>query len=61
MTSVEAYLQAFSKHYPAKTVSIRGKRQQNGGRMYAVLIDGDSGGMLLSENDLREATRMFNK
>jgi hypothetical protein len=53
--------QAFSKHYPNKLVSIRGKRQQNGGRMYAVLIDGDSGGMLLSENDLREATRMFNK
>lgn len=60
LTFIQAYLEAFHKHYPAKDVRVKHKRH-NGEWRYAVIIDGDKGDMLLSETDLREATRAFNK
>ena len=61
MNFIEAYIAGFSKHYPEKEIKIRGKRQADGSRKYMVVINGDTGGLLMSENDIREATRMFNR
>jgi hypothetical protein len=57
LTFVEAYLEGFKKHYPEKDVRVQYRRKHDA---YAVFIDGSAGDRLLSESELREATRMFN-
>lgn len=56
-----AYLEAFSRCYPQKTVALQTKRVQ-GETRYKVVIDGDAGpaDCLLTVADLRDATRLFN-
>lgn len=61
MNFIQAYIEGFTKHYPEKSVEVRGKRQADGSRKYMVVINGDTGGITLSESDMREATRMFNR
>lgn len=61
MHFIAAYLEGFSKHYPEKDVKIKSRKQVDGTRKYAVIINGDNGGILLSESDMREATHIFNK
>lgn len=61
LTFIQAYIEGFAKHYPDKNVEVKAKRQPDGSRKYAVVIGGDTGGILLSENDMRDATRLFNK
>lgn len=57
----DAYIQAFHRCYPHKSVSIAPKRQRNGEVMHRVIIDGEGGDILLTADDLKFATRMFNR
>jgi hypothetical protein len=59
MNFIEAYIQGFKKHYPEKEVLVKSKRH-NGNWCYRVVINGDAGDLLLTEQDMRDATRMFN-
>lgn len=60
MDLISRYLEAFAKHYPAKNVKVKPKRLR-GDLKFQVVIDGDAGDMLLSEDDIRAAVRMFNR
>jgi hypothetical protein len=60
MDMIQAYIEGFKKHYPSHNVEVKSKRQRGEWR-FAVIINGDKGDVLLSEADMREATRMFNK
>jgi hypothetical protein len=53
-------LAAFKANYPMHDVKIK-PRKVRGEIRYAVAINGDSGDLLLSEQDIRSATRMFNR
>jgi hypothetical protein len=57
---IAQYLEAFGQHYPAMQVQVKPKRVR-GDLKFAVLINGDAGDLLLSEDDLRSAIRMFNR
>jgi hypothetical protein len=57
-TSVAAYIDAFKRHYPNHDVKVKYRSRNDS---YAVFINGDHGGILLSHEDLVEATRMFNR
>lgn len=61
MTFISAYVEAFLKHYPEKTLTVKSRRQTDRSWKYAVIINGDAGGILLSEADIKEATVMFNR
>ena len=60
---IEAYKEAFSRNYPHHDVKVRPRRGRKHGDeiKYAVIINGDSGDMLLSADDLRSSTRDFNR
>lgn len=56
----EAYLNAFSGHYPAKKVELKPAGRARGGPpSFYIVIDGDKGNLSFTENDLREATEAF--
>lgn len=57
---IQEYIEAFGRHYPQKRCEIKPKRIR-GELRYRVFIDGDAGDITLSEADMREATRMFNR
>lgn len=56
---IQEYINEFQRHYPNYKVEVKPKHSNNGEVRFAVLINGDSGGITLSDKDLREATRMF--
>jgi hypothetical protein len=59
---IAEYIAAFNRCYPHKTVEIKpiqGKKP-NDPLKYSVIIDQQRGDILLSEDDLRYATRLFN-
>lgn len=60
MNIIQAYKEQFLKHYPAKNVRVLPRKTREGIR-FAVEIDGDKGDILLSENDMRDAIRMFTR
>jgi hypothetical protein len=57
---IPEYIEAFNRCYPQKKCEIKPKRVR-GQVEFRVIIDGDDGGVTLSNDDLREATRMFNR
>ena len=58
MDFITAYKQAFLSCYPQKTIDVKPRRVR-GALMYRVIIDSDPGDTMLSEEDMRGATRMF--
>lgn len=64
MSVVAHYIDAFQGCYPHKTIEVKPKRVRTGNAVeikFAVLIDNDAGSILLSEGDLRSATRLFKR
>lgn len=53
-----AYIQAFLSCYPHKSIEVIPVRSRDGIK-YRVVIDHNRGDILLSEDDLAFATRMF--
>jgi hypothetical protein len=60
MTFIDAYKEAFSRNYPHHTCKVTPRRVR-GELRYAIIINGDKGDLLLSEEDVRSATRDFNR
>lgn len=58
---LEEYLELFSKHYPAYNVEMKSRLDRDGNLRFRVFINGDDGGMSLSEDDVRFAIRMFKR
>lgn len=58
---IAAYMAAFLSCYPHKSIDVREKRMKDGSVMHRVLINGEGGDILLSEDDLRYATRLFKR
>lgn len=57
---IAEYVEGFNRHYPQKTCKLKPKRVRGEVR-FQVIIDGDAGDITLSETDVREATRAFNR
>ena len=55
MSFINAYLAAFQSAYPQKKVDVR----TVGNNQYKVVINGDAGDLVMSEFDMRLATRAF--
>lgn len=60
MSFIAEYIEQFNRHYPAKNVEVRSKIVR-GELRFRVLINGSDDGMLLSEEDMRGAIRMFKR
>ena len=60
MNFIDAYKQAFTRCYPEKNLEIKPRRVRQEMR-YQVVINQDKGDLLLSESDMRSATRDFNR
>lgn len=60
MDLIEAYIHAFNGCYPQKKCVVKPKRVR-GEILFRVVIDEESSDRLLNEQDMREATRLFNR
>lgn len=60
---LQQYIEAFNRCYPHKTVDVVPVRSKKHGEppKYAAIINNNRGDILLSEDDIRSATRMFNR
>jgi len=60
---IQAYMEGFLRNYPHHDVKVRPMRGRKHGDepRYSVIINGDRGDISLSEDDLRSATRAFNR
>lgn len=59
---IQAYIDAASRCYPQKKWDVRPAYNKQGRQVgYRVGINGDYGDRILSEDDLRSATRDFNR
>jgi hypothetical protein len=56
---ISEYKQAFSRCYPHLHVAVRLKRVGPGDFKHRVIIQGDPGDILLTDEDLRSAIRLF--
>jgi hypothetical protein len=56
---VNAYREAFGKHYPHHTLEFRAGKTRDGEPGYYVLIGADKGDRALSLQDMKEATAAF--
>lgn len=54
------YVAAFNRCYPQKKIEVKGFRKR-GELRFKVLIDGDAGSDTYTEDQLRSATRDFNR
>lgn len=55
------YIAAFGRCYPHKTIELKAKKMGPGDWRTRVIIDGDPGDVILTDDDMREAIRMFNR
>lgn len=56
------YVEAFTKCYPQKRCEVKNAYNKQGMHIgYRVGINGDFGDRILSEQDMREAIRVFNR
>lgn len=60
MSLMQEYVAAFNRCYPHKMVELKPTKIRGEVR-FRVVIDQDAGDLTLSENDLRDAVRMFNR
>lgn len=58
---VEEYIQAFLSCYPHKHIEVHPKTMKDRSIRYRVMIDRDGGDILLSEDDMRFATRLLRR
>ncbi len=57
---IQEYKEAFLRCYPHKTVEVK-PRKVRGELRFSVVINGDRGDLLLTEEQVGEATRAFNR
>jgi hypothetical protein len=55
------YITSFSRCYPHKTITLKSKKVGPGEWKMRVVIDGDAGDILLTEDDMMDAIRLFNR
>jgi hypothetical protein len=58
---IQEYKDAFNACYPHKSVDVVPVKQRDRSIKYRVVIDHDRGDILLSEDDMQFATRMFKR
>lgn len=58
---LQQYIEEFQKHYPKHQVLLATVRRKGQPTGYKVYINGDAGDMVLTEADLREAVRNFQR
>ena len=57
---IQQYIEAFTRCYPEKNVEVRPTFNKQGTQIgWRVGINGDFGNLVLSDADIREATRAF--
>lgn len=62
MTYVQAYVEAFQRCYPQTSMHVRNRWDRTNGTMtHYVVINGDRGEFALNEEQMRSATRDFNR
>lgn len=57
----ESYVEAFQRCYPQKNVQVVPRHVSAWEIRYRVYVDGEPGDSLLTEDDLRFATALFNR
>lgn len=61
-TMIHAYIEGFKRHYPHHEVKVKPVRDKRYPEpRYRVFINGEGGDITLSADDMRFATRMFNR
>lgn len=60
MSTVALYVEAFKRCYPQKTIELKPKKVQ-GEYRWQVIINSEKGELLLTDEDLQSATRLFNR
>lgn len=58
---IAEYKAAFNRCYPDKTVDLKPKKMRNGEIRFRVIVDKDPGDMLLTQDDLKYATQLFER
>jgi hypothetical protein len=58
---MDAYIQAFLSCYPHKTIEVIPVTQRDHSIKFRVVIDHQRGDILLSQDDIEFATRMFSR
>jgi hypothetical protein len=58
---IAEYIEGFQRCYPGKQVELKPKKTREGDIRFRVLINREPGDILLSEGDVKSATRLFNR